>query len=271
MLKEITYPRFTLSTELTAEQTEFFDQNGFLHFENFIGSETIQLLIQASRDVQHQWLDQDVKKVNGVPIKFGQDVNGERIVQRFAFTSLFSPFMHEFLKDDRFGALLPLLGEEDARIGEYENDGIVMNHYINTQRSEFTKMGWHTDGPRDIFHGKRIKPMLNVGVLLDDSPSSNGGLRVLPGSHKQSLRALFFRKKYYVDNDPDVNEVALETKAGDLTVHDGRLWHRVAQSPVVGAASRRRVIYVPLISGEYKPKDANSPTAFYQRFLKLVK
>ena len=74
-----------------------------------------------------------------------------------------------------------------------------------------------------------------------------------------------------MDNDPDVNEVALETRAGDLTVHDGRLWHRVAQSPVVGAASRRRVIYVPLISGDYKPKDANSPTAFYQRFLKLVK
>lgn len=271
MLKEITYPRFTLSTELTAEQVEFFDQNGFLHFENFINQETVQLLINASLEVQKQWLEQDVKKVNGVPIKYGYDVDGSRIVQRFAFTSLFSQFLHEFLKDERFNALLPLLGEEDARIGEYENDGIVMNHYINTKNSEFTKMGWHTDSPRDIFHGKKIKPMLNVGICLDDSPSSNGGLRLIPGSHTQSLRALFFRKKYYVDNDPDINEVALEAKVGDLTVHDGRLWHRVAQSPVMGAASRRRVIYVPLISGEYKPKDANSPTALYQRFLKLVK
>ncbi|MES2734351.1 MAG: phytanoyl-CoA dioxygenase family protein [Bacteroidota bacterium] len=271
MRHEPTYPLFTLSTELTADQVGFFEKNGFLHFENFISQETVQLLIQASQEVQKQWLAQDVKKVNGVPIKYGFDVDGSRIVQRFAFASLFSPFLQEFLKDDRIQALLPLMNEEDARIGEYENDGIVINHYINNKSSEFTKMGWHTDSPRDIFHGKKIKPMLNVGICLDDSPSSNGGLRLIPGSHNQGLRSLFFRKKYYVDNDPDINEVALEAKAGDLTVHDGRLWHRVAQSPVVGAASRRRVIYVPLISGEYKPKDANSPTAFYQRFLKLVK
>ena len=132
-------------------------------------------------------------------------------------------------------------------------------------------MGWHTDSPRDLFHGKKIKPMLNVGVSLDDSFREKGGLRLIPGSHNQGLRSLFFRKKYYVDNDPDVSEIAVETKAGDLTVHDGRLWHRVALSPVMGEASRRRVMYVPLISGEYKPKDDNSPTAFYQRFLKLVK
>lgn len=271
MLKETTYPRFSLSTELTTEQVEFFEKNGFLHFDNFINQETVQTLIRESQEVQKQWLEQDVKKVNGVPIKFGVDVDGSRIVQRFAFTSLFSPFLHDFLKDERLQALLPLLDEEDARIGEYENDGVVMNHYINTKASEFTKMGWHTDSPRDIFHGKKIKPMLNVGICLDNSFSSNGGLRIIPGSHNQGLRSLFFRKKYYVDNDPDVNEVAIEAKAGDLTVHDGRLWHRVAQSPIIGAESRRRIIYVPLISGEYKPKDANSPTAFYQRFLKLVK
>ena len=36
--------------------------------------------------------------------------------------------------------------------------------------------------------------------------------------------------------------------AGDLTVHDGRLWHRVALSPYVGEKSRRRVMYVPVVN-----------------------
>ncbi|WP_311136646.1 hypothetical protein [Hymenobacter cellulosilyticus] len=54
-------------------------------------------------------------------------------------------------------------------------------------------------------------------------------------------------------------------------MHDGRMWHRVAQSPLVGAASRRRVMYVPIIAGKYEPKQADSPTPFYLRFLHLVK
>ena len=66
-------------------------------------------------------------------------------------------------------------------------------------------------------------------------------------------------------------ELAVETEPGDLTVHDGRMWHRVAQSPLVGDVSRRRVMYVPIIAGKYAPRTADSPTPFYLRFLHLVK
>ena len=82
---------------------------------------------------------------------------------------------------------------------------------------------------------------------------------------------MLFKKKYFLDHDADENELAITPEAGDLTIHDGRLWHRVAQSSVIGEASRRRVIYVPIIAGKYAPKDANSPTVFYQKFAGLVK
>ncbi len=114
-------------------------------------------------------------------------------------------------------------------------------------------------------------PMLNVGIHLDDSSPANGGLRLIPGTHNQSLWGLLFRKKYFIDNKPDKEEVGLTVKAGDLTVHDGRLWHRVAQSPLKGEVSRRRVMYIPLITGEYKPKTEESPTPLYQKFSSLVK
>ena len=133
-------------------------------------------------------------------------------------------------------------------MGVNEKDGLVVNHYVNVEGSAFSQMGWHTDSLRDVFYGKRIGPMLNMGLHLDGTQATNGGLRVLPGTHRQGLWKMLFRKTYYktyykdVFDDPD--EVAIETEAGDLTVHDGRMWHRVVQSLLTGEASRRRVMYV---------------------------
>jgi phytanoyl-CoA hydroxylase len=270
-VKDFKYPIFTLGYELTKEQKDFFDEYGFLHFRRFINEEAVQQIIRAMNDIQAKWIAENVEKVNGVPIKFGYDADGSKIVQRFAFASQHSPVLHEFLQDKRFHALFDLMQESNCRVGENEKDGLVINHYINTDKSEFTQMGWHTDAPRDIFLGRKIGPMLNVGLHIDSCPATNGGLRLIPKTHKQGWYGLFFRKKYFLDNTPDPEEIALESLAGDLTVHDGRLWHRVAQSTVKGEQSRRRVMYIPVISGSYQPKHANSPTPLYQKFIKLVK
>lgn len=264
------YPRFTLGEELTKEQIRFFDENGFLHFKNFIKPEAVQQIINASLEVQKKWITEDVKKVNGVPIKYGVDVNGETIVQRFAFLNQHSPVLEELIKDPRMATLFALLGE-GARVGENEKDGMVFNHYVNVEGGSFTKMGWHTDSPRDLFYGKKILPMLNVGIHLSDAIEGDGGLRVLPGTHNKGLLSMLFRKKQFVDNNPDPNEVQIVTSSGDLTIHDGRLWHRVAPSSTKGEASRRRVIYVPIITGKYAPKDENSKTQLYQRLAGFVK
>ena len=265
------YPRFTLGVTLTDEQRGFFAKYGFLHFRPFASPAQIQEILQATQEVQHRWLTEGMEKVNGVPIKYGQDVDGSRIVQRFAFASQHHQLLHNLLQDDRFKALFPLLEAEGGRVGENEKDGLVVNHYVNIPGSEFSQMGWHTDSLRDVFYGKRIGPMLNVGLHLDGIKATNGGLRVIPGTHRQGLGKMLFRKKYYKDVHYDPNEIAIETEPGDLTVHDGRMWHRVAQSPLIGEASRRRVMYVPIISGKYQPKSEDSPTPFYLRFLHLVK
>ncbi|AYA37758.1 phytanoyl-CoA dioxygenase [Hymenobacter oligotrophus] len=266
------YPRFCLSDlQLTREQKNFFGQYGFLHFRQFVSPETVQVLLQAMEQLQQQWLASGVTKINGVPIKYGRDADGTRMVQRFAFASQHSPALHAFLQDARLPALFELLDAPGARIGENEKNGLVVNHYVNEPNSTFAQMGWHTDALRDVFEGQRVGPMLNVGLHLDDCPASNGGLRVLPGTHRQRLRELLFRKKYFASHEADPNELAIATQAGDLTVHDGRMWHRVARSPLVGAASRRRVMYVPIVAGKYQPKHAAAPTPLYLRFLHLVK
>ena len=266
----MSYQRFELGDQLTAAQRAFFDEFGFIHFKNFIHAEAVELIIRASQEVQERWLREAVEKVNGVPIKYGTDLDGSKIVQRFAFINQHHPVLAEFLKDPRFKTLLQLVGP-GARLGESEKDGMVFNHYVNGPGSKFTQMGWHVDGLRDVFYGKKLGPMLNVGIHLSNLKPENGGLRVIPGTHKQGLYNLLFRKAHFLNNEPDAQEIAIVPNAGDLTIHDGRLWHRVAKSSVVGEESRRRVIYIPIIEGKFEPKNENSPTQFYQRFAGLVK
>ncbi|NML22911.1 phytanoyl-CoA dioxygenase family protein [Pseudoflavitalea sp. G-6-1-2] len=270
-MRAITNTAFRLGDVLSGEQFDFFQQHGFIHFRNFITPETLAQVLQEVDSVQQHLISKNVDKVNGIPLKFGQDTDGSLLIQRIAFASQFSDYLSRLLRDPRFASILQLLSPYKGRIGEYEKDGLVVNHYVNTTNSSFNRLGWHTDSPRDLFLGSKILPMLNVGLHLDDCPFDNGGLRVLPGTHKQSLFRLLFRKKYFIDNRPDKKEVGFDIKAGDLTVHDGRLWHRVQQSPFEGEASRRRVMYIPIVTGAYQPKHANSATPFYHKLARLKK
>jgi phytanoyl-CoA hydroxylase len=261
--------RFHFDTSLTSEQLDYFQQHGIIQFSGFVDRATVADLLREIRATERYLLHKRVAKVNGIPLKFGQDLNGSPFIQRIAFASHYSPMLRDFLRDPRLAVLSGLLGDYEGRIGENEKDGLVVNHYVNSPSSAFRQLGWHTDSPRDLFLGRRILPMLNVGLHLDDCPYENGGLRVLPGTHTQGLFRLLFKKRYFVDNTPDRKEVGFDISAGDLTVHDGRLWHRVQQSPFQGEKSRRRVMYIPIITGAYQPKTVDSPTPFYHKLAQL--
>jgi len=254
---------FSFNGQIQPQHHAYFKQYGVLHFKQFISKNTVAVFLAEIRNIEQHLIARNITRVNGIPLKYGIGTDGKTIIQRIAFASAFSDTLRSFLNSEALGALTALLTPYRGRIGENEKDGLVVNHYLNSGDSSFTRLGWHTDSPRDLFLGSRIKPMLNVGLHLDDCPYENGGLRVLPGTHNQGLWTLFFKKKYFIDHTPDKKETGFSITAGDLTIHDGRLWHRVQQSPFTGEKSRRRVMYIPVVTGAYHPKDANSATPFY--------
>lgn len=267
----MSYKKFTFNKQLTTAQIEFFNTNGFLHFENYISQEFVDEILASSEKVQEEWIAKGITKIKGIPLKFGKDEYDNTIIHRFAFLNQYSEPVQKLLTTPAFEALKVLLPKhKNPRIATNEKDGSVLNHYVNTDNSNYMEMGWHTDGARDIFYGTRVEPMLNVGLYLDDSPVSKGGLRVLPGSHRQSIISLLFKKKYFLDHEADKNEVCIEAKAGDLVIHHGSIWHRVAKSTLSGAASRRRVMYTPMIVGKVVEKNENSTTPFYHHFASIV-
>jgi phytanoyl-CoA hydroxylase len=261
---------FELTSELTIEHKNFFKKHGVIAFRNFISKDTVQQCIAEIKRIESEWLGENKTKVNGIPLKFGKDDKGNTTIQRLCFTSKYSTVLAKLLQDPRLQMLTEFLSPYEGRIGENEKDGLVVNNYINIPNSSFTQMGWHTDSPRDLFMGQKIMPMLNVGIHLDTCLFENGGLRVMPGTQNQNMLKLLFGKKYFIDNNDDDREVGFDIFSGDLTVHDGRLWHRVKQSPLFGEESRRRVMYIPIITGKYKPKSEDSKTPFYHRFTNKV-
>lgn len=244
-------------------------KTGAVRFPGFVGPDRVAELQQAWQDLSDRFVREDRAKVHGIPIKYGQRADGTRYVQRFAFASLFDTRFHHFLHDGRFEKVRRICGEH-MRIGDRERDGLVINCYRNEPGSRYKQLGWHTDGLRSLFYGKLPGPMWNVGFYLDDSPIAKGALRILPESHTQGFWDMLTRKLYFVDTRPDPQEVVVEAQAGDLTIHDGRLWHRVGQSSLEGIASQRRTMYIPMVTGPYQPKDERSPTPLYHHLQRVT-
>lgn len=262
------YTRFNFNINQIEEYKAFLDRFGFIHFKNFVSQKDVSDILDALKEIEQTWVSNQRKSILGIPIIYGKDLNGQTIVQRFPFTSLCHTYFNSFYIRRKLCLVRKMLGNS-FRIGKNENDGVVSNHYVNhsSKHNTMNKMGWHTDSLREVFYLRKIHPFYNVGIHLDDCHVEQGGLRVLPATHKQSLFNMFFRKPYFIHNKADKKELCIEVNAGDLTIHNGKIWHRVAQSHVEGEKSRRRVIYFPFIRGSYNLKSEDSKTPLYMKVL----
>jgi len=269
--KTFSYKKFELGDHLTDEQVEFFDKYGFLHFPGVLSHDNVDVISKSYNEAVEHLIKTGTTEINGVPLFFGQDEKGNKMIHRFPFFSQHSKPMHEFVTGKRLKPLLKLLEGYNPRITENEKDGVVFNHYYNSTESKYKKMGWHTDSIRDLFYDGKVLPMLNIGVYLDNSSATNGGLRILPGTHNQRMFQMLFKKAYFLNTREDKNEAIVIARAGDVVVHHGHLWHRVAKSPYKGEKSRRRVMYTPVICGKVDTKNEESKTPLYHKLKPIVR
>jgi len=256
--------RFALGDEITAVQRTFFDRHGYLVFNQVARPDEVTAILGEVDRIQAEWIAEGRTHVHGIPLFVGRDPDGQPFIQRFTFTSMFSPFLRKFVLDDRFEPVRKLVGD-DARVGHDEMDGVVFNRYVKATGSAYPRLGWHTDGLRDLAYFRMPEAMFNIGMHYDRIAPEDGGLRLIPGSHKQGLWDMCFRKFYFFDHREDPAEIMVETWPGDLTVHDGRLWHRVAPSSKDGWDSLRRSMYVPYQTGPAIRRTDDSPTPIYHR------
>jgi len=252
--------KFTLGESLTPEQIQFFHEYGFIHFKSAFSSEEVQEIVSALQNTERHLIDNKIDNINGVPVIFGEDEKGDTIAQRIPFSHLHCEKLNQFARSNRIQSLTQLI--EGSRVGIDERDGVVANHYVATENSNYKSLGWHTDALRDVFYLEKVRPMLNVGIHISPSSPEKGGLVVLPKTHEQGILGILFRKIHFADHRPDKNELFVQTEIGDVTVHDGRMWHR-ATTPTQLQNGHRRSIYFPILCGPKKLKDEKSKAPFY--------
>jgi phytanoyl-CoA hydroxylase len=257
--------RFRLRETITPVQYAFLQLNGCIVFARVASPEEVARVLDEVDQVEQKLLREGIDTICGVPVWFGTGADGKPFLQRMGFSSFHSEWLEAFVTDKRFEPIRRLIGE-DARIGTREKDGVVFNRYINLPGSLRPDLAWHTDALRDVFYNREMPgPMLNVGLHFDRIRPADGGLRVIPRTHTQGALDTVFHKVHFVSNDDDPREIMIETWPGDLTVHDGRMWHRVKGSPYDGARSLRRSMYVPYVVDGYQPKDAGTATNAYMK------
>lgn len=262
--------RFRLQAEITPLQRAFLEQHGFLVFSRVASQPEVDAILAEVQRITDELVESGQRSIFGVPIWMGTGPDGAPLLQRMAFTSTLSPMLREFVTHERFEPVRKLIGD-DARIGHQEKDGAVFNQYVSVDGSLRPNLAWHTDALRDVtYNWKPPGPMLNVGLHFDRIRPEDGGLYLLPGTHTQSVASTLFRKIHFVSQAPDKNELHVETWPGDLTVHDGRMWHRVEGSPKTGWESMRRSMYVPYVCDAYAPKDENSKPRMYHRLFDFI-
>ena len=107
--------------------------------------------------------------------------------------------------------------------------------------------------------------MLNVGLYLDDCPLEKGGVRIYQAPTSKVFPVFSEISPMFFNHNPDPREVPLVVRRGDLTIHDGRAWHRTAKVVVTGESSRRRTMYMAWIDEPYDPRDESSQTPLFKR------
>jgi phytanoyl-CoA hydroxylase len=241
------YRVFTYTGTITQEHRKFFDEYGFLHFRSFLAHNGVDSCLQEVNKIEQHLLANKVEEINGTSLKFGLNEENQTFIQQINFVSQFSKRLQGFLRTPFFQEMKMLLSSSGARIGENELNGLVFKHYLNTNGSSVKDLDWSSGSEK----------MLSVGIFLDDCPSTKGGLRILPSTHKQGKITHYLYKLPLLTSHS--NEISLDIQAGDLTILHGNIWHRFVGSAQKGEASRQRYLYFPILTGKYEPKQEYKP------------
>lgn len=87
---------FLLDNNISFEHIEFFRKNGYLHFKKFISKSQVDTFLAELKSISDHILTNNIKKVNGVLLKFGIDGNGDKVIRRLAFATKHSDVSSAF-------------------------------------------------------------------------------------------------------------------------------------------------------------------------------
>lgn len=211
---------------LTRPQVASFHDNGFLVLRSFAPDQLCRSLIEEiDRCLEPPLGPLELEAELGYPgAPADLDATGGRTPRRLLNAFSRGPLFRDWARDPRLtDAVSTLLGTRDIALVQAHHNCIM------TKYPRFgSETGWH----QDIRYWSFQRPeLINAWLALGPEGPEQGGLRVVPGSHRmvfepeQFDEALFFRPEHAGAASLLANAVDIELARGDLLFFHCRLLH----------------------------------------------
>jgi len=188
---------------MTDDQREHFEQQGYLIVPDVLDADMLGRLLAAGDRVDRDERDRGNLDPQALMSKFQTIVEDDVFLELLDWPQTF-PLIWSIL-------------------------GWNVQHYISHliyyppepgKAADLKPGGWHQDGGRPVPEMERPQPRLSLKIafwLTDISRLENGGIRIIPGSHKW-------------DRPPDLSSdradvLQLQVPAGTAVLFDRRMWH----------------------------------------------
>ncbi len=215
---------------LSNAEQELFQRDGFLILRDFADAETIDTL----RAVAVEHLQREIG-----PVEYEADLHypgapasrhaaGGRTVRRLLQAQARHPAFTDWITRPALSALLqPLLGPKLVM-------PLAHHNCVMTKQPRFSSdTNWH----QDIRYWAFQRPeLINVWLALGPEHPGNGGLKLIPGSHRMALdrsqfdAAAFFRQDLSENQALLVDAVETELSAGDIMLFHCRTLHAASRN-----------------------------------------
>jgi ectoine hydroxylase-related dioxygenase (phytanoyl-CoA dioxygenase family) len=225
-----------MHSELTQEQIQFYQDNGFVVIDNFLTPDELALWRQYVDEAVRQRED---RKLADGRMRAGDSYYDNVFVQRINLWQDHAG-MRQLMLDARLGKMAAdLAGVDGIRI--WHDQALIKQPWANPT-------GWHLDNPYWSFYSRQA---ISIWVALDDATLENGCLYFLPGTHQtatfdnsgigQNIGDLF---KVY-PQWASIKSVAAPMKAGSCSFHNGLTAHGAGANMTPGWRRAMTCAYMP--------------------------
>lgn len=209
------------------EMRHYLATAGYLHIEGVFEADEVA---RFAVEVEHV----RARTSPGDPYSWWSvDAADQEVVTRINYLGRHSQLLQDLSHDERLARYARLAGT-DLRVCDDRLDGPM----VFIKNSDVVKgngdLGWHVD---DGVGGHPVMcPLIQAGIQLDHANAANGQLLLLAGSHRYT--------KHWIQwgEEAGLPAVALETRPGDLTIHNGDTMH-TTPPPTAPNAGRRALYY----------------------------
>lgn len=215
---------------LSHEQQTFFSQNGYLVLPGFAGMERIAaMLARVHADVAAAVAPLEYEADVDYPgSPASREAEGGRTIRRLLQARSRGPVFADWFAEPRvLEALTQLLGGEVVQAGAHHN-------CIMTKQPRYSSdTGWHQD---IRYWNFELPELVSVWLALGREHPENGGLRVIPGTHRMGFSPeRFDTRLFLVPERPEnaaliAQAVHVNLEPGDVLFFHARLFHEASRN-----------------------------------------